>query len=149
MYAKQPCAWYQYRLHENDWESETGIEDPVQYFPPDISVDSTGSVFCFGFASREQFSFQNGEMLKQFFGEFVSEFPPPYQIVFNFADVDYLTSDEVGIIAAISQAFADTGSEIVFCELRPQLVELFTLFNLTCTVQVVPTQDEAIACLQS
>jgi len=146
MYTKQTCDWYQYRLLSNEGEAGMEIEDLAGYLPPDVGLTSDGHIHRFEFTSQDQFSFQNGERLQGFFSEFISEFPPPYQIIFNFERVQYLSSIEIGFIAAIARAFAETGNEIVACGLNPAIDELFRLFNLDRFLEIVETEEEAKAC---
>ncbi len=68
----------------------------------------------------------------------------PRKIVFNFGQVEYLSSSFVGILVALHKRLEATGGRLVLCGLRGQPAEVLETMRLTQLLHVCGEEEEAL-----
>jgi anti-anti-sigma factor len=71
------------------------------------------------------------------------------KIVLNLAAVKRMTSNMVAKLVAFQQAVQTVDGQVVLCQLRPGIVELFTILHLLPLFTVFDTEQEALESLYS
>lgn len=86
-----------------------------------------------------------GEKLEDMCDRFISR--GVKKLVIDFSRTDLINSIGVSILIGIIEKIKDKKGIITFCGLKSVNKDIFRLVGLTKHIQVFPTEDDAIACL--
>lgn len=68
-------------------------------------------------------------------------------IILDLAQVDYISSAGLGVLFAIKKFFRENGGDLLFCNLKPQIVRLFEVVNALPKETLFKNTEEADAYL--
>lgn len=71
--------------------------------------------------------------------------PPPRRVVVDLAEVQYLTSEAIGILITFQKNVREAGGVVKICGADPHLRELFRLTRVDQLIEVRSSRREAIA----
>lgn len=67
-----------------------------------------------------------------------------YKLILDFADVPYINSSGLGVIASVLKTVREKGGDVKFLHVPPSLLELFDIVRLTKIVQIYESEEEAV-----
>ncbi len=70
--------------------------------------------------------------------------PRPTQLLVDFAAVQALTSGMLSVLLTVRKDLRERGGRLALCGLRPEVHEVFAMTGLADTLNVYPTQEEAL-----
>jgi len=67
-----------------------------------------------------------------------------HRILFDMKDVDFLSSAVLNRLIVLDKQLKNVGGQIVFCNLRPQIEEVFSITKLNKLFHIYETRKEAV-----
>ena len=69
------------------------------------------------------------------------------KLTLDFTEVQFLSSQMVGVILSLYKKSKDIGGKLVICGLRDELMKVFTIMKLDTLLHFADSQEDAIAVL--
>lgn len=75
--------------------------------------------------------------------------PGPPRIVIEFQNVDFISSAALGVFALVFRRAAQTSAQVVFSQIRPELMPVFSLTSLNRMFRIFESTSQATAFLDA
>lgn len=69
---------------------------------------------------------------------------PQARIVVDFANVDHMSSSALGMLITLHKRVREKNGQLRLCNIRPSILEIFTITRLNEVFQICPTREAAI-----
>ncbi|AMV19513.1 STAS domain-containing protein [Planctomyces sp. SH-PL14] len=109
-----------------------------------LDIEEVGDVTVARFLDKKILDENNIQMIgNQLFG-LVDE-DGRKKIVLDFANVEYLSSAALGKLITMNNKVKAAKGKLRLCNIRPEILEVFTITKLNKVLDIKPDQDQALA----
>jgi anti-sigma B factor antagonist len=109
-----------------------------------IDIEEVGDVTIARFLDKKILDENNIQMIgNQLFG-LVDE-DGRKKIVLDFANVEYLSSAALGKLITMNNKVKAAKGKLRLCNIRPEILEVFTITKLNKVLEIKPDQEQALA----
>ena len=112
-----------------------------------LRVEQSDGVTVVGFAERTELDSLSSDQVGRELFALVEEEDPP-NVVVDFTNLDFLSSQAIGVLLTLRLKAARTGAEVVLAAVPSKFDEIFKLTNFEQLYQVFPTVADATAHLR-
>lgn len=109
-----------------------------------LRIERNEGVTVVGFAERTELDSLSSDQVGRELFALVEEEEPP-NVVVDLANVDFLSSQAIGVLLTLRLKAARTGAEVVLAAVPSKFDEIFKLTNFEQLYQVFPTVADAAA----
>jgi anti-sigma B factor antagonist len=109
-----------------------------------LDIEEVGDVTIARFLDKKILDENNIQMIgNQMFG-LVDE-DGRKKIVLDFANVEYLSSAALGKLITMNNKVKAAKGKLRLCNIRPEILEVFTITKLNKVLEIKPDQEQALA----
>ncbi len=109
-----------------------------------LETSDVGEVTVVRFVDRRLVDMDQIQQVGQELNQLVETKGDP-KLLLNFADVDFLSSAALGKLITLDKKLKQSGGQLVLCDIRPEIQEVFAITRLDRLFDIVDDEDEALA----
>jgi len=111
---------------------------------PPVSVSQHKDVRVVEFTNNRILDEANIHAIGQSLGELIDERSNP-KLLLDFGGVDHLSSAALGMLINANKRVKERNGQLRLANIKPQILEVFTITKLNKLFRILSTRDEALA----